>query len=372
MKAPRKGRRPAGALRLLALLAACGILAATYLLFDAYPSAEWHGKTISIPKGSGLPEITSILAREKAIPHPVAFRGFALLTGTGRQLHYGEYTFPTPPSAYAAWRKLIAGDVVKYPVIVRPGSNLFDVAALLGAYALADPLRFLEAATSRALMAKLGIEADSAEGYLVPDTYNLVKSMDPAKILEIMVKPFKAQFTPEMEQKAAMAGLTVHEVVTIASIIEKETGVAGEKPLVSAVIRNRLALGMPLQMDPTVIYGAKRFDGTVTRKDLQLPGPYNTYLNRGLPPGPIANPGPSSIAAALHPANAKYLYFVSNNDGTHTFSTNLADHARAVETLRRLQKEAAERKAQEATTDVTGIPEDAPAATPPLPPSGPS
>ena len=322
-----------------ALAAVTGLLVFTFLLFDAFPSREWRGKTVSIPKGSSLDNITAIFSAEKALPYPIAFRGIARLTRTERKLHYGEYTFPTPPSAYAVWKKLIAGDVVKYPVIVRPGSNLFDVAALLGAYSLAKPAEFLEAATTRTTMERMGIDAESAEGYLVPDTYNLVKTMDPVQILEVMVRPFKERFTPEMEQKAAMAGLSVHQVVTIASIIEKETGIEEEKPLVSAVIRKRMKLGMPLQMDPTVIYGAKRFDGTVTRKDLRTAGPYNTYLNRGLPPGPIANPALASIAAALQPAKADYLYFVSKNDGTHAFSTNLTDHDRAVEQFRRAARE---------------------------------
>jgi UPF0755 protein len=364
-------KNPGRIARAVALAVACLVLVSTFLLFDSYPERDWTGKTVSIPKGSSLKEISAIFSEEKAIPHPIAFRGIALLTGTGRQLHYGEYTFPTPPSAYAAWRKLIAGDVIKYPVIVRPGANLYDVAAILGAYSLADPAKFLEAATSRPVLARLGIDAESAEGYLVPDTYNLVKDMEPARILEIMVRPFRERFTPEMEQKAAMAGLSVHEVVTIASIIEKETGVAQEKPLVSSVIRRRLALGMPLQMDPTVIYGVKRFDGTVTKKDLQTPNPYNTYINRGLPPGPIANPGPASIAAALSPAKTEYLYFVSNNDGTHTFSKTLSEHALAVENLRRLQREDADRKAAPGDAD-GGAPGDAGGPTPPLRPSGPS
>jgi len=368
MTSRRVEKHPGRMARGIALAVVSVVLASTFLLFDSYPDRNWRGKTVSIPKGSSLSDISSIISEEKALPHPVAFRGIALLTGTGRQLHYGEYTFPTPPSAYAAWKKMVIGDVVKYPVIVRPGANLFDVAAVLGAYSLTDPAKFLEAATSRPLLAKLGIPAESAEGYLIPDTYNLVKTLEPEKILEILVRPFREKFTPKMEQKAAMAGLSVHEVLTIASIIEKETGVPEEKPLVSSVIRKRLALGMPLQMDPTVIYGMKRFDGALTRIDLQTPGPYNTYLNRGLPPGPIANPGASSIEAALTPAKTEYLYFVSNNDGTHTFSRTLTEHARAVEKLRRLQKEEADRKLlpEEPAPETTEAP-----TLPPLP-SGPS
>lgn len=310
-----------------------------FLLFDSFPVRDWQPKKLVIPKGSSLAEITALFGNEKALPHPTAFRALVLVTGTHRRLHYGEYTFPTPPSAYGAWRKLVTGDVVKYPVVVRPGANLYDVAAILGAYSLADPDEFLKAATSRAVLERLEIPGESAEGYLVPDTYNLVKALAPEEILEIMVRPFRRRFTPAMEREATEEGLSVHEVITIASIIEKETRVSSEKPLISSVIRRRLSLGMPLQMDPTVIYAAKRFDGKVTRKDLRAPDPYNTYVNRGLPPGPIANPGPDSIAAALEPAKTDYLYFVSNNDGTHTFSKTLVEHNRAVEHLRQVQRE---------------------------------
>jgi UPF0755 protein len=334
-------RHPGRIVRGVALAVLSAMLVLTFLLFDSYSSRDWKGKKVAIPKGSSLAEITAIFASEKALPHPLAFRGLAVLTGTGRRLHYGEYTFPSPPSAYGAWRKLITGDVVKYPVVVRPGSNLYDVAAMLGAYSLVEPQAFLKAATSRAMLERLEIPGESVEGYLVPDTYNLVKTLSPEEILEIMVRPFRERFTPDMERRAAQAGLTVHEVVTIASIIEKETGIPEERPLVSSVIWKRLALGMPLQMDPTVIYGVKRFDGKVTRKDLQTPGPYNSYLNRGLPPGPIANPGQPSIMAALEPAKTDYLYFVSNNDGSHTFSRTLPEHVRAVGNLRRSQREEA-------------------------------
>jgi peptidoglycan lytic transglycosylase G len=334
---------------------------AAFLLFDSFPSRDWEGKQVVIPKGTSVAEMTSILSRQKALPYPLAFRGLVLLTGTGRRLRYGEYTFPHPPSAYAVWRKLVTGDVIKYPVVVRPGANLYDVAAVLGAYSLADPQAFLKAATSRATLEQLEIPGSSAEGYLVPDTYNLVKALSPEEILEIMVRPFRKRFTAEMEKKATEEGLSVHEVLTVASIIEKETRIPEEKPLISEVIHRRLALGMPLQMDPTVIYQARRFDGTITLKDLQTPGPYNTYLNRGLPPGPIDNPGAGSIAAALEPANTDYLYFVSNNDGSHTFSRTLAEHNHAVEQLRRVLRR------KENAVPAAGAP-----ATPQPPPSGPS
>jgi len=325
---PRLARGAAVAALAIALLCA-------FLLFDAPPAGNWQEKVVVVPKGSRLPEVISALRDGGVLPHPLAFRALVRLTFTGRTLHYGEYTFPKPPSTFEVWRRVHTGDVITHQVTVPPGANLYDVAALVMEQSLAEPEGFLAAAASPAALERLEIPAGSAEGYLSPDTYYLVKPITPEEILETMVRMFRRKFTPEMERKAKAAGLSVHEVVTIASIIEKETGIDREKPLVSAVIRRRLALGMPLQMDPTVIYGAKRFDGKVTRKDLLAPGPYNTYLNRGLPPGPIANPGRSSLEAALAPAEADYLYFVSRNDGSHTFSKTLEEHNRAVEEYRK-------------------------------------
>jgi UPF0755 protein len=321
----------------LSVLAAA--LLSAFLLFDAHPTGSWEGKLVLVPKGSPLPEVVGILREGGVLPHPLAFRALVLLTFSGRRLHYGEYAFPTPPSAFEAWRRLVRGDVIKYEVTVPPGANLYDVAELLEKKKLATEEAFLATAASPAVLRRLEIPGESAEGYLFPDSYIFVKPVTPEEILEFMVRQFHRKIPPDMEKRAREAGLSLHQVVTIASIIEKETGVEEEKPLVSAVIRRRLALDMPLQMDPTVIYGVKRFDGTVTGKDLRTAGPYNTYLNRGLPPGPIANPGLASLAAALNPSEAEYLFFVSRNNGSHKFSRTLPEHNRAVERFRRAARE---------------------------------
>jgi len=321
----------------LAILAVA--LLSAFLLFDTNPRGSWEGKLVLIPKGSPLPEVVRTLREGGILSHPLAFRALVLLTFSGRRLHYGEYAFPTPPSAFEAWRRLVRGDVIKYEVTVRPGTNLYDVAALLEEKKLVTAEAFLAAASSPAILRRLEIPGESAEGYLFPDSYIFVKPVTPEEILEFMVRQFRRKVPPDTEKRAREAGLSLHQVVTIASIIEKETGVEEEKPIVSAVIRRRLALGMPLQMDPTVIYGVKRFDGTVTGKDLRTAGPYNSYLNRGLPPGPIANPGLAAIAAAVNPSNSEYLFFVSRNDGSHTFSRTLSEHNRAVEQFRRAARE---------------------------------
>jgi UPF0755 protein len=321
--------------RTLALASLAAALLSAFLLFDTHPTGSWNGKLVLVPKGSPLPEVVRILRESGVLRHPLAFRALVLLTFSGRRLHYGEYAFTTPPSAFEAWRRLVRGDVIKYEVTVLPGANLYDVAELLEKKKLAAAEAFLATAASPAVLRWLEIPGESAEGYLFPESYIFVKPVTPEEIIEFMVRQFRRKIPPDAEKRAKEAGLSLHQVVTIASIIEKETGVETEKPIVSAVIRNRLALDMPLQLDPTVIYGAKRFDGTVTRKDLRTAGPYNTYLNRGLPPGPISNPGLAALDAALAPSKAEYLYFVSNNDGSHTFSRTFPEHNRAVERFRR-------------------------------------
>ncbi|HEX9850014.1 endolytic transglycosylase MltG [Candidatus Deferrimicrobium sp.] len=330
---PRRiGRGVALAALALALLSA-------FFLFDTYPTERWEGKLVLVPKGSHLPGVVEIFRENRILPHPLAFRAIVLLTDSGRRIHYGEYSFPTPPSAFDAWRIMTRGDVVKYEVTVPPGANLYDIAKLLEVEKLVTAEIFLDAAGAPDVLRRLGIPGESAEGYLFPDKYLFVKPVTPEEILEFMVRQFRRKVPPDAEKRAEELGLSLHQVVTIASIIEKETGVEEEKPMVSAVIRKRLALGMPLQMDPTVIYGVKRFDGTVTRKDLRMAGPYNTYRNHGLPPGPISNPGLASLSAALNPSKTEYLFFVSKNDGSHTFSRTLPEHNRAVELFRRAVRE---------------------------------
>jgi UPF0755 protein len=333
---PDRARRT-GLVVALAVLAAA--LLCAFLLLDKHPAGNWEEKLVLVPKGSPFPEVVGIFREGGILPHPLVFRALVMITSTARRLHYGEYAFPTPPSTYDVWRRLVDGDVINYTVLVPPGANIYDVAAQIEAIKLAKAEAFLAAAASPAVLGRLEIPGESAEGYLFPDKYIFVKPVTPEEIVDRMVREFRRNVPPDAEKRAGEAGLSLHQVVTIASIIEKEAGLEEEKPIVSAVIRRRLALAMPLQMDPTVIYEVKRFDGTVTRKDLRAEGPYNTYLNRGLPPGPIANPGLAALNAALNPSKEEYLYFVSRNDGSHTFSRTLAEHNRAVEKFRRAVRE---------------------------------
>ncbi|MBI5419577.1 MAG: endolytic transglycosylase MltG [Deltaproteobacteria bacterium] len=310
-----------------------------FLLTDAPPSKGWRPTKVVIPKGATSEEAANLLAADNVLLHPVAFRMLVLGTATGRHLKFGEYAFPDPPSAIEIWRKLIQGDVTKYSVTIPEGSNLYDIAEILEDLELADRETFFAAAVSPQILRRLEIPGQTAEGFLFPDTYLLVKTMSAEDILETMVRQFRRRILPEWEEKARKAGLSLLQFVTIASIIEKETGIEEEKPIVSAVIRRRLALGMPLQMDPTVLYGLRKFGTTLTKKDLQTPTAYNSYLNKGLPPGPIANPGLSAIKAAVFPVETDYLYFVSRNDGSHKFSRTLREHNQGVAFLRKSETE---------------------------------
>ena len=282
------------------ILLAVALLSA-FFLFDTYPTRSWEGKLVLVPKGSRLPGVVGILREDGILPHPLAFRALVLLTNSGRQLHYGEYAFPTPPSAFEAWRRLTRGDVIKYEVTVPPGANLYDIAKMLEEERLVTKEVFLATSASPALLQRLGIMGENAEGYLFPDRYLFVKPVTPEEILEFMVRQFRRKVPPDAEKRAEEMGLSLHQVVTIASIIEKETGVEEEKPIVSAVIRNRLAIGMPLQMDPTVIYGVRRFDGTVTREGSADGGTVQHLPEPGAATGADRQPGARVARRRLEP-----------------------------------------------------------------------
>jgi UPF0755 protein len=227
--------------------------------------------------------------------------------------------------------KLVTGDVMKYRITIPEGYTVRQIVLRLQELGIIEEQEeFLKLAFSAEFAAGLGIEGKSIEGYLFPDTYLLPKGVSPIEIIKTMVGKFKQVYGPDCEHRAVELAMTDRQIVTLASIIEKETGVAEERPLISAVFHNRLKRGIPLCSDPTVIYGIADFDGNLRKKDLEQWTPYNTYLKKGLPPGPIANPGRSSLLAALYPAPVQYLYFVSRNDGSHYFSTTLREHNEAV------------------------------------------
>jgi UPF0755 protein len=327
-------------LPVLAFFAAAGILAAFWLLGTIrYPAAgQDEIVTVYIPRGTPFSQVVNLLDEKGLIRSRLFFRAMGYFYNAPRQIKAGEYEFSRALPQGEILRKLVDGDVKKYTVVVPEGFTVRLIAARLAANGLVDEKEFLRLARDREFLATLKIPAPSAEGFLFPDTYNFDRTMDAKTIMKMMSDQFWVKVTGAMIEKARAQGLGLKEWVTLASIIEKETGRKDEMPIVSAVFHNRLRIKMPLQSDPTVIYGIENFDGNLTRRHLERQNPYNSYLNRGLPPGPICNPGTDALTAALNPAPVEYFYFVSRNDGSHQFSATLAEHSRAVRKYQIIRK----------------------------------
>lgn len=287
-------------------------------------------KVLEIPQKTGFLEIVDFLAKEKIIRNRFSFSILAFVKGKARKMRAGEYLFKSSMFPDEVLSKLVNGEEFFHIFTIPEGFNLLQVAQTIEDAGLVKKDLFLNKASDRAFLSTLGIKGSSAEGYLYPDTYRFQKSAGAEKILKGMIERFHEIFDKDCEKRAQELGFTKEEVVVLASIVEKEAGVSWEKPLIAAVFENRLKHKMKLQSDPTVIYGLRDFNGDLTREHLKHPTPFNTYCLLGLPPEPIANPGKESIMAVLYPAKVNFLYFVSRNDGTHYFSTNLQDHNRAV------------------------------------------
>ena len=292
---------------------------------------------IRIDVAAGEPFRTTATKLEEAglVPSARALVLWARLEAIDRQIQQGAYQFSNPLTPIALVEKMRSGEAMIIHVLLPEGATARDLALTLEHDGFGPAPTFLALARDGAFARSLGVPADGLEGYLYPDTYFFSPLDSAQKILGMFVARFHQVFTPDLEAEAWKAGFTVHQIVTLASVIEKETGREEERPLVSAVFRNRLRRGMPLQADPTVIYGIENFDGNLTRRDLETPTPYNTYTAPGLPAGPIGNPGRSALLAALRPADVPYLYFVARDDGSHEFNSSLAEHNRAVNRYQR-------------------------------------
>jgi UPF0755 protein len=299
--------------------------------FKGYDAAELF---VEIPQGSGSAAIAKRLADAGVVRDVNNFRLALWLTGDARRLQAGEYRFDHALSARQVADKIARGDVFVRPITFPEGLTMRQMAALYESKGFGPATEFLAAAKRSALVSAVDPDAKDLEGYLFPDTYKLPRHATAEQLVARMVAGFMKALTPELIDQAEARGLTVRRLVTLASIVEKETGHADERPRVAAVYTNRLKIGMGLQCDPTVIYAlerAGRYDGNLTREDLQFDSPYNTYRYAGLPPGPIASPGRASLHAAAAPEAVPYLYFVSKNDGSHAFATTLDEHNRNVQ-----------------------------------------
>ena len=302
-------------------LVAGGIGAWVYLgirqPFRGYTATE---QFVDIPSGLGTRAIGDRLVAAGVVRDHVTFRAAMWTVGSATRLKAGEYRFADPMTPLEVIDKLKRGDVFVIPVTFPEGLNVMEMSKIFEAKGFGPAQEFIDAGRPR-------------EGYLFPDTYALSRHTDAPKLVKIMSDAFEHALTPEMRAAAQDRGLTEKQLVTLASIVEKETGNPAERPMVASVYENRLRIGMALQCDPTVIYALElrgHYDGNIHKDDLNIDSPYNTYRYPGLPPGPIASPGKASLEAVVHPAETEYLYFVSRNDGSHVFAKTLAEHAKNV------------------------------------------
>lgn len=294
-------------------------------------SLEAGARTVEIPASLGVLGIARHLAEQGVIRSQVVFVGLTVLRGTARSLRAGEYEMPQGAPLLAVLHLLETGRVKPHLLVLPEGFTIRDLARQIEAEGIAPAADVIRLAGSPRMAWSLGIEAESLEGYLFPDTYQVTKGMRVEEILARMVQRFRERAgTADVIARARERGFSLHQLVTLASIVEREAALAAERPIIARVFLNRLRLDMPLQADPTVAYALAKEGRAPTREDLQVDNPFNTYRNRGLPPGPIGSPGRPAIDAVLEPANVPYLYFVAIDERAHHFSTTLQEHNQAV------------------------------------------
>jgi len=312
------------------LLAVAGTAPWFYFLWQ--PVMPPAPQQLTVGAGASLHAVAKRLEADGVIASARWFRLLARLRGDESRIRTGIYDFSESATPGAVLDRLVAGDVRRLQVTIPEGFDLRQIAARLEATGVAPADEILRLARDPQVCARLQVEAPSLEGYLFPETYTIEAGLAPERVLATLVEQLRRQLTPELLDAARSHHLDTNAFLTLASIVQKEAGNNDEMPLIAAVFLNRLRLGIPLQADPTVIYGlGDAFTGNLTKKHLREPNPYNTYTRRGLPPGPIASPGRAALEAVAHPAEVTYLYFVARGDGTHEFSRTLKEHNLAVQ-----------------------------------------
>jgi UPF0755 protein len=327
----------------LAALLLCGAIAAVgawhVITQNLEPVAESSEPVIfSVQAGETLKTVASRLEAEGLVRNRHAVEWFGRYHELSNKLRTGEYWVSATETPGEILATLTTGQVATYELAIPEGFTAAMIAQRIEAAELGNAEEFLAWVRSPTSAEAHGVVGATLEGYLFPETYRLPKGLSTRETAAVLVNQFLAVWK-ELEPRAREQKLSMKELVTLASIIEKETGVAEERPLIAAVFLNRMRRGMRLETDPTVIYGIPNFDGNLRRRDLENPdNPYNTYKIPGLPPGPIANPGRGALDAVLAPAPVDYLFFVSKNDGTHVFSNTYAEHSRRVDDYQRRRR----------------------------------
>ncbi len=321
-----------GGFSVFLLLGGLFVFLAIHLVLYLYipPANEETHKIVDIPDGAHMRIVANLLAKEGLIHYKEYFILLGKLTLTEKSIHPGEYDFHTRMLPLDILSLLRRGKIIQHEISFPEGYTSYQMADLLDEKKLSDRETFIQLVHDPALIQSLHLNVKSLEGYLFPSTYFFPRRIKSEEIIRKMVSTFFLEYTPDLEDAANQLKMSQREVVILASIIERESNVDGEREWVSAVFHNRLKKNIPLQSDPTVIYEMKNYSGKITKKLLRTKTPFNTYTLRGLPAGPISNPGKKSLLAAVHPASVDYLYFVSKNNGYHYFSTSLREHNRAV------------------------------------------
>ena len=329
-----------GALALVALLAGGGIAAWAGLqareFLAATPAGDGGEKVIEIPQGASGRAVAEILAGEGVVTDADRFYLLLRYRDAVPGIRAGEFAFRTDWTPDEVITALHEAPEVTYPLSIPEGLRFTEIAERVEAAGRgwsADV--FLDLVVDPELRASMGVEAENLEGYLCPETYRFSRDADERDVIGAMLRQFQISWGEAEQVRAEELGMTRHEVVILASLVEKETGAPPERPQIASVFHNRLRIGMKLECDPTIVYGIENYDGIIHKSDIANPHLWNTYVHPGLPKGPIANPGAEAIQAVLYPDETRYLFFVSKNDGTHHFSTSYAEHARMVQKYQR-------------------------------------
>lgn len=300
---------------------------------------DWKNESttisIFIDEGESFSSIVTKLRDAGLEFNQPLFTMISKLFRVDRRLHVGRYDFAKGSTPGRIMRKLARGEVSPFEVTIPEGIGYRQIAGILERKAGVDSLRFTQTASDTSFIKSMNLDLKNLEGYLFPNTYNIYWGMGPERIIKLMLDEFNRVLVDSLNKRASEIGFTLFEVITLASLVEAEAHIAEERPLVSAVYHNRLKRGMLLQCDPTVIYALAPMNRPLLLNDLEYDSPYNTYIHPGLPPGPINNPGESSILAALYPANVDYLYFVARGDGSHVFSSTLSKHNEAISKIKK-------------------------------------
>jgi UPF0755 protein len=324
----------------LLFILSVGVILFVYTAIYLRTPADEKGptKTIGIRRGMTFREVAYLLEEEGIIRGIRRFVLLGELSGASPKIKAGEYELSSNMTPLQVLDTLTTGKVKQYMVFIPEGYTMFQIAEFLESRGITGREAFLEKCSFSQYISSLGIEADSLEGYLFPDSYLFSRNLQAEDVIEVMVRRFRQIYTLQHSERAKELGFSDYEILILASIIEKEAAISEERFLVSGVYHNRLKRSMRLNSCVTVIYGIKDFDGNLTKRDLERYTPYNTYIIRGLPPGPVCNPGKEAIEAALYPPKTKYLYFVSKNDGSHQFSSTLKEHNMAVRKYQKMRR----------------------------------